>query len=127
MGTRANIGIEQWGGKVVYLYTHWSGDSTPEMLRKALARRKRWDDPSYLARIIFDAMTEDDHGSETGFGIDALPATDANRPLLMVHPGEAPTVTMHPGREPNAPPLKTWTFEEFLETGADAFTSQEAK
>lgn len=75
MGDRANIVVrdryvkDPGDREAVVLYSHWGGYEMPETLRKALARRQRWDDESYLARIIFDTMTEGDHGSETGYGI----------------------------------------------------------
>jgi hypothetical protein len=53
----------------VYLYTHWGGTNLPQVVSNALARDARWNDPEYLARIIFDQMTEGSHGSETGHGI----------------------------------------------------------
>jgi hypothetical protein len=75
MGDRANIVIrvDQWSEpgerEAVFLYGHWSGYDLPETLRKALAKRWRWDDGPYLARIVFDEMTADAHGDETGYGI----------------------------------------------------------
>ena len=86
MGDRANIVIQRKRNDTterVYLYTHWHGTEAPEMLRQALARKARWDDESYLTRIIFDRMTEGQHGEETGFGI--WPAIGDNEyPLLIV-------------------------------------------
>ena len=75
MGDRANVVIPQEGhdGLNVYLYTHWGGSELPAAVQKALARRVRWDDQQYLARIIFDAMTEGLVGAETGHGITACP------------------------------------------------------
>ena len=63
----------------MYLYTHWGASELPETVRKALAKKWRWGDPSYLARIIFDEMTKGSHGEETGFGISTSPAGDAWR------------------------------------------------
>lgn len=75
MGDRANIVVrDRWvknpgEREAVVLYSHWGGYELPETLRLALAKRARWDDESYLARIIFDVMLEGAHGEETGFGI----------------------------------------------------------
>jgi len=69
MGARAQVFMKDEG---VYLYTHWGSGSLVDDVRLALASpygRNRWDDPEYLARIIFDVMEGDDHGGETGFGI----------------------------------------------------------
>lgn len=81
MGDRGNIAV-QTGDKRVYLYGHWSGQEMPEILRKALARKARWDDPSYLARIIFCELVGDDK-SETGFGISAT-IDDNEHPIIVV-------------------------------------------
>ena len=40
-----------------------------EDVKRALAKRLRWNDPEYLARIIFEEMVGDQTGTETGFGI----------------------------------------------------------
>jgi len=65
MGDRAQVHFEDTGA---WLYTHWGGRTLPEVVRQALARDERWNDPEYLARIVFDEMTGDDT-SATGFGI----------------------------------------------------------
>lgn len=71
MGQRGNIVIQDDPDGRVYLYTHWRGESVEPIARKALASeagRRRWDDGPYLARIVFDTLTECKSG-ETGFGI----------------------------------------------------------
>ncbi len=63
MGDRANVLIKEDskdGG--VFLYTHCSGSDLPKILQKAIAKKWRWGDSPYLARIIFDQMTELEHG-----------------------------------------------------------------
>jgi hypothetical protein len=66
----------------IYLYAHWGGDELPKTLANALDRgRNRWDDPSYLNRIIFSEMIQEDVLGETGFGLssfyqDSSPDTD---------------------------------------------------
>ena len=52
MGDRANVVIDD-NGSQVYLYTHWRGTELPEIVRKALTKNQRWDDPQYLSRIVF--------------------------------------------------------------------------
>ena len=76
MGDRANIVIrDNWNGdlhdqEAVFLYSHWGGTELPEVLRQGLiAGRGRWDDATYLARIIFDTMIGGGQGEETGYGI----------------------------------------------------------
>jgi len=71
MGDRGNIIIQ--GGSMfphpVYLYTHWGGSELAATIARALDDgRPRWDDPAYLARIIFHTLLDGDTG-ETGFGL----------------------------------------------------------
>lgn len=71
MGDRANIEVRE-GDESVYLYTHWHGSETPEMLRRALNRgEERWADTPYLTRIIFCEMVSGLETELTGFGISA--------------------------------------------------------
>lgn len=83
MGDRANVAVQS-DGKRVYFYTHSSGYCLPETVRAALARNLRWDDSSYLARIIFCEMVRDCERGETGFGISPEP-TDNEYPFLVVN------------------------------------------
>jgi hypothetical protein len=89
MGDRGNVVVlDQFGGEpnpAVYLYTHGGGSDIPTDVHRALARGVRWDDGSYLARIVFDAMTEGQQGSETGAGIGCRPE-DNNHPFVVLDP-----------------------------------------
>lgn len=70
MGDRGNIKVYQYEGDApVYLYTHWRGSEIYKVVKTALARRLRWEDPPYLTRIIFCELVKGDEASETGFGI----------------------------------------------------------
>ena len=70
MGDRANIRFVEEGGSTMYFYTHWDGTELWKTLQEALERGKdRWDDESYLARIIFSEMIADDIKDNTGFGL----------------------------------------------------------
>lgn len=71
MGDRANIYVHHGKSAGVYLYTHHDGTELPETVRQGLARKARWDDEQYLARILFDEMTGR-RGGETGYGISAV-------------------------------------------------------
>jgi hypothetical protein len=54
----------------IYFYTHWGAEGLEDTLRAALIRGKeRWDDESYLARIIFSEMVREDVDGTTGYGI----------------------------------------------------------
>jgi hypothetical protein len=84
MGDRANIIIQYEGGQQIFFYTHWNGYRLPDLLKEALVQgRSRWDDPSYLARIIFCAMVHDANDSRTGFGISPR-LTDNEHDFLIV-------------------------------------------
>lgn len=80
MGDRGQVLIKD----EVYLYTHWSGTELQQDVRNALAKRWRWDDPEYLARIIFEEMIGDSAGEETGFGIGTGIHGDIEHPLIIV-------------------------------------------
>lgn len=81
MGDRRNVELiynskdEYSLPKRVYLYTHWRGSELPTIIANALNSkegRNRWNDASYLARIIFTYMLKTNDGfddGETGFGI----------------------------------------------------------
>lgn len=86
VGDRGNIYIVERMGREtrgVFLYTHWTGSDLPEVVHKALAKEWRWHDAPYLARIVFDVLTEGDHGSETGFGISTF-IPDNEHPILVL-------------------------------------------
>jgi hypothetical protein len=70
MGMRRNIALDYGRERKIYLYTHWGAEGLEDVLRDALLRgRSRWDDPSYLARIIFSEMIQDEVLDTTGYGI----------------------------------------------------------
>ena len=85
MGDRANVFMkEQYqeeGG--VYLYTHWGGTDLPETVQSAMKKQQRWDDGSYLARIIFCQMIAGHEAGETGYGISATLGDGDDRILIM--------------------------------------------
>jgi hypothetical protein len=87
MGDRANVYVQDEYNeeKGVYLYTHSFGDELPFVVQKALSRKLRWDDGSYLARIIFCEMVKDDIEGELGYGISAERVGD-NHKLITVQP-----------------------------------------
>lgn len=70
MGDRANVKIVDYDS-TVFLYTHHNGYKLPNVLKRALARRERWYDGAYLARIIFQEMIGNDK-SDSGFGISSV-------------------------------------------------------
>lgn len=86
MGDRGNVYVhDQYGPKLengeragVYLYSHWTGSDLPRVVAKALDRgRDRWDDTTYLTRIIFSEITRgEDPNATTGFGIGTYPSDE---------------------------------------------------
>lgn len=68
MGDRGNIVVRDEEGSV-WFYTHWRGSDILDVAFKALSLKERWEDTPYLARIVFDTLTEGSTGGSTGFGI----------------------------------------------------------
>lgn len=84
MGDRRNIELVYGGGNTIYLYAHWHGTALPGIVASALKRGKeRWDDDSYLSRIIFSEMVKQDIEGLTGFGI-APYQMDENHPNILI-------------------------------------------
>ena len=71
MGDRGQVKVIQWKDKPVYLYTHYFGSEVDEVVKRALRRKQRWTDGSYLTRIIFCEMIKGFEEDELGFGISA--------------------------------------------------------
>jgi hypothetical protein len=85
MGMRRNIALD-YGPKEgkIYLYTHWGAEGLEKTLAKTLDRaRERWNDDSYLARVIFTDMTEGVGDALTGYGISTF-ENDPEFPTLAV-------------------------------------------
>ena len=139
MSDRGNIVFVQPGGidnaprPLVYLYSHWGGSELAETLQRALKRGvSRWDDNSYLARIVFCTMCAGDVEGLTGFGISAympsayMPDNAIGRALLVVD-CEKKTVYTASSRAP-LEPVETTTFERYVALTAKelaAFCGQE--
>jgi hypothetical protein len=71
MGARTTWAIKtEKGDAVVWLYSHWGGDSKFEDTQEALKNAEpRWTDVSYGARIFISQIIGKQWDSETGFGI----------------------------------------------------------
>lgn len=82
MGDRGNIVVRGCRGDV-YLYSHNQGTVLKDILQNALARRLRWNDASYLARIIFSEMIKEDVNGELGYGISTY-IVDNEHGILVV-------------------------------------------
>jgi hypothetical protein len=119
MGSRAQIAIYDRTVKFndfaediyVYLYSHWGGDEINQTLARALDRgRPRWNDSSYLNRIIFSEMIKDNILRETGFGIDTALHGDTSYPVPCLN-CDTQTITW----ENTKAKLPNYTFEEFVQ------------
>lgn len=84
MGARTNVCLNfppEWKDDEkpdpIYFYSHWAGESMPFIVARALDRgRDRWDDPQYLARIIFDEMIRGLEHENAGAGIAPWPGEE---------------------------------------------------
>ena len=110
MGERAQVTIRDecfdMTGAEVVLYTHWGAYALIDDLKAALSRRERWDDKSYLARIIFCKMLHGDIDGTLGLGIQAGQNGDCWREVWIE--GERIRITDYDKEIFNG------TFEEFL-------------
>lgn len=125
MGDRGNIIVRQAANTNtddVWFYSHWGGSDLPAVLQKALARKQRWDDPSYLARIIFSEMIKGHVEGETGFGISCSIQDNSHNFLVVDVPAqEVSVVDSSPseaegsdGRLPKKfKPIATWSFDDY--------------
>lgn len=124
MGDRANIKLIQrvkGEERPIYLYTHWAGSSLPFTLQSALAKRWRWSDDSYLARIIFCEMVKGSEGEETGYGI-AIYRPDNEHIVIEVdaEKQEVRFLAFNSWDDCEGPPTKVWSFDEYvMATAAD--------
>lgn len=104
MGNRANIQIKYSEGNDIFFYSHWSGRDVDNIVQSALLRGKsRWDDESYLARIIFVDLIRDDVFDLIGNGISPY-EIEAGSPKCIVDMPSQKVIDTYG---------KQWTFEEF--------------
>ncbi len=96
MGDRANVAVKSCED-IVYLYTHWNGSELPELLQEALRRGiSRWDDPAYLARVIFCEMVKGEENGVTGYGISASVQDGEDRVIVVDTDAQTVTIRNHP-------------------------------
>lgn len=106
MGDCGNIKLMYPQGDI-YFYTHWDGSELHLTLAEALKRGKgRWDDPPYLARIIFSEMIRGDVLGQTGYGISPSECDSGPLPTVDL---KAMTVRFN---------AMTYTYQEFVDAFA---------
>jgi hypothetical protein len=116
MGDRGNIVMKYEGGQEIWFYAHWSGSDMAAILASALERgRGRWNDDSYLSRIIFCELIEDDVNGTTGFGIS--PHMCDNEHVILVVDCQAQKVSLR--GEKSGPLPAVWTFEQFAKLSTE--------
>ena len=120
MGDRSNIVIKQHDGSRVWLYGHWMGADSINVVRDTLAKRERWSDAPYLARMLFARMTAGDEEGSTGYGISTY-MCDNEYPVIVLDP-QTQTVVLEDSKvwgeplEPITPPV---SFETFIMCGQE--------
>lgn len=85
MGDRSNIAIVQNETERVYLYGHWMGNDSIQIVRDVLERYDRWNDAPYLARMLFSEMIKNELDSSTGYGISTS-VVDNEYPIIALDP-----------------------------------------
>ena len=86
MGDRSNIVIQEHTGNRIYLYGHWMGEDAIKIVADVLSQRERWNDAPYLARMLFNKMTEaSPNDSSTGYGISTY-LCDNEYPIIVIEP-----------------------------------------
>ncbi len=110
MGDRANVKFVEENGGEMFFYTHWAGAKLPSTVQDALRRGEdRWDDDSYLARIVFCEMVKNDINGLTGYGLSTRRIDSWGRDDLIVDASRREVQIGH----------KSWTFKEFCSLSAD--------
>ena len=83
MGDRSNIVVQEHNGNRIWLYGHWMGSDSINVTRDVLAKRDRWSDSPYLARMLFSEMTKGAIDLTTGYGISTT-MCDNEYPIIVL-------------------------------------------
>jgi hypothetical protein len=111
MGDRGNIVVRE-GASAVWLYSHWRGSEIGEVVRKALAKKQRWDDTPYLTRIVFQELLNGDTGT-SGFGI-ATSICDNEHPVIVVDTSKQEVQTYGDDGDISGKPIKKTSFTDYI-------------
>ena len=124
MGDRSNVIIIHDAAKTkrTYLYCHWEGTDAFIKVRNALARRARWTDSAYLARIVFCALVKGREHEETGFGISPSPTNSDHELCVIDVPNQR--VSFHDYGDNNGlnRPNRSYSFEQFVKLSDQSVT-----
>lgn len=116
MGTRAQVKVIQDPTTPdIFLYQHWDGNGLAEKVQRALRLKSgRWDDPTYLTRIIFREMIRGFEDEFTGYGIGTQIQGDIEYLVTVNIPKQRIKVEHVRFSGPNET-LMDSTFQEFTE------------
>jgi len=123
MGDRGNIRVIQtknvekngkWTtkpGASIWLYTHRTGSDVAQVAHRALAKRWRWNDDTYLTRIVYDELAKGNYGTETSFGIGTELGDNEHVIVELDVAKQEVRFVDHLATKPKI--LETFTFEKF--------------
>jgi hypothetical protein len=103
----------------IYLYTHSTADDLINVVNNVLSKNVRWDDPDYLARMIFCKMIPvEDWDNENGFGIGTQLYMDIQMLISLdtVHQ----TIKISSSFEKYITNSITMSFDDFINKYADS-------
>jgi hypothetical protein len=103
----------------VFLYTHNLAHNLVHVVRNVLEKKMRWNDPDYLARMLFCEMVPEELWySDKGFGIGTEMYVDVK--YIISIKTQIFTITLQERSEDDGIFRGTnYTFEDFLENFAD--------
>jgi len=97
MGDRANFGLRQVDGNIIYVYGHWAGEGMLARFANALDRVQdagRIDDQAYANRIIISRLVGDAWSSDYNWGVTVNYLAD-NEHKVPVYDFAFQTVTLY--------------------------------
>ena len=86
MGARTNAQLKYSDGNSIYIYSHWGGGENGSLrqdIRRAIARRERWEDEMYMAAIILREVFRDNLNDSTGHGVQPYPGEESYKTTVI--------------------------------------------
>ena len=119
MGARAQVEVQQKPHSV-FLYTHWGADEILQDVIKGIIKGKlRWNDPTYLTRILFDSMKKGDDSTKS-FGIGTFQAGDIEKLVIVdTENQEVKYYAINGNIDQDRLLISEHKFEEFVDPIAD--------